>query len=303
MARPYEGHAKEIGSAMPERIFQASCTAHSVGNALIEIGHADWPRRQAIRVFHPKRHVLSFSLTPPTQPSHISYEGVWPRGQFAAIGKVALFPSGIPFLGRYAGGPQSLLCCHIPLEHFDGLAGRRGDWSAQQLLAATDLSSNFAIRANLQRLADEMLAPGRASEMLIESLLATVLVDVVRHIDGATTRDDRVGKLAVWQMRRIEERLAELAAGAPSLAQLAASCGIGTRQLMRAFKATTGRTVHEHVSTLQLAQARALLAKTELPLKQIALRLGYRHAASFSVAFRRACGETPSSFRRRQRKN
>lgn len=292
-----------IRSAVPGRIFQASCTAHSVGNALIEIGHADWPRRQIIRVFHPKRHVLSFSLTPSTQPSHINYEGVWPRGQFAPIGKVALFPSGMPFLGRYAGGPQSLLCCHIPRKHFDGLAGYRGDWSAQQLLAATDLSSNFAIRANLQRLAEEMLAPGCASEILIESLLATVLVDVVRHIDGITTREDRVGKLAVWQMRRIEERLAELATGIPSLAELAASCGIGTRQLMRAFKVTTGRTVHEHLSTLQLAQARALLGKTELPLKQIALQLGYRHAASFSVAFRRACGETPSNFRRRQRKN
>lgn len=46
-----------------------------------------------------------------------------------------------------------------------------------------------------------------------------------------------------------------------------------------------------------------LPANTDLPLKRIALQVGYRHTASFSVAFRRACGETPSSFRSRQRKN
>jgi len=55
------------------------------------------------------------------------------------------------------------------------------------------------------------------------------------------------------------------------------------------------------VSALQLAQARVLLAKTDQPLKRIALQLGYRQPASFSVAFRRARGETPSSFRNRQR--
>lgn len=303
MARPHEGREKEIRSVMAGRIFRASCTARSVGNAIIEIGQAEWPRRHDIRAFHPERHVLSFSLTPPTQPSHISYEGIWPRGQFAAIGKVALFPSGMPFVGRYAGGPQSLLCCRIPRRHFDGLAGHRGDWSARQLLAATDLSSNLSIRMNLQRLAEEVLAPGLASEALIESLLATVLVDVVRHIERPGISENRAGKLAAWQMRRIEERLADLAAGTPSLAELAASCDIGARQLMRAFKATTGKTVHEHVSALQLVQARALLAETDLPLKRIALQLGYRQPASFSVAFRRACGETPSSFRSRQQKN
>lgn len=126
MARPHERYGREISSAVQRRVFQASGAARSVGKALIEIGQADWPQRQAIRVFHPRRHVLSFSLTAPAQPSHVSYEGVWPRGQFAVIGKVALFPSGMPFLGRYSGGPQSLLCCHIPCEQFDGLTGRHG---------------------------------------------------------------------------------------------------------------------------------------------------------------------------------
>ncbi|AMN46203.1 hypothetical protein ACG33_03595 [Steroidobacter denitrificans] len=302
MARPHEGREKEIRSVMTGRIFRASCTAHSVGNAVIEIGHAEWPKRQDIRIFHPERHVLSFSLTAPRQPSHISYEGIWPQGQFATVGKVALFPSGMPFVGRYAGGPQSLLCCHIPKKHFDGLTGHlQGDWSARQLLAATDLSSNPSIRVNLQRLAEEMQAPGLASEALIEALLATVLIDVIRHIERHGITENRTGQLAAWQLRRIEERLADLAAGVPSLTELASSCGIGTRQLMRTFKATTGKTVHEHVTAQQLAQARVFLAKTDLPLKRIALQLGYRHPASFSVAFRRAYGETPSNFRNRQR--
>jgi AraC family transcriptional regulator len=167
-------------------------------------------------------------------------------------------------------------------------------------MAAIDITAS-SVQATLLRIAQEMVNPGLAGALLIEGLINTLLVDVARYLDGGErATPGHAGRLARWQMRRIEERLENLAGGLPSLEELGGLCGIGPRQLMRAFRATTGATVYDRLRTLQLARARLLLARTDMPLKRIAHELGYAHAASFSAAFRRDCGETPGSFRRRQ---
>ena len=69
--------------------------------------------------------------------------------------------------------------------------------------------------------------------------------------------------------------------------------------LMRAFKASTGLTIHAYVEQVRLAKAKALLSDTDIQLKEIAFRLGFSNAANFSAAFRKSAGESPREFRRR----
>lgn len=68
---------------------------------------------------------------------------------------------------------------------------------------------------------------------------------------------------------------------------------------MRAFKASTGLTIHAYVEQVRLAKAKALLSDTDIQLKEIAFRLGFSNAANFSAAFRKSAGESPREFRRR----
>ncbi|AMN46234.1 AraC family transcriptional regulator [Steroidobacter denitrificans] len=268
---------------------------------LLEMKSVPWPSPWECRTCYPDEHVIVYSVTPMPERTEVNYEGVWPKNQFVAHGTVAFFPAGLPFVGRSVGGSNCLLRCGIPTNYFEELIQLDGRWTARQLMATADITA-LSVQSTLRRIAEEIVNPGLASALLIEGLINTLLVDITRHLDGwAHTTPERVGKLAHWQMQRIEERLENLAGGLPNLEDLGDLCGIGSRQLMRAFQATTGTTVYEHIRALQLVRARRLLVRSDLPLKQIAYELGYAHAASFSAAFRRESGETPGNFRRRQR--
>ena len=82
-----------------------------------------------------------------------------------------------------------------------------------------------------------------------------------------------------------------------NVTELAALCGISTRHLRRLFKQTTKQTLHEYVRDAWVAKAKSLLCDTELPLKEITSRIGFTDPSSFSMAFRRATGAAPRTFR------
>ena len=84
-----------------------------------------------------------------------------------------------------------------------------------------------------------------------------------------------------------------------STEDLARRVACSPRQLRRAFAEITGTTVRTFVTDVRLSNAKQLLATTDMPVKEIARRVGYSRANAFTKAFRRLHGESPSDFRRR----
>lgn len=72
--------------------------------------------------------------------------------------------------------------------------------------------------------------------------------------------------------------------------------------LQRHFKNAYGVTVMEYVRQRRMAQAGAVIAKSELPIDHVAEQAGYRHTENFITAFRRHYGKTPADFRRQHRR-
>jgi AraC family transcriptional regulator len=70
------------------------------------------------------------------------------------------------------------------------------------------------------------------------------------------------------------------------------------RQLSRSFRASQGRSLGDYISAVRIERARKMLA-TDQSIKAIGLTLGFSSPSSFSFAFRRATGETPSDYRTR----
>src|SRR3546814_4985578 len=68
-----------------------------------------------------------------------------------------------------------------------------------------------------------------------------------------------VGGLAVWQLRLIDERIAGDPLP-PSLNELAQLCGISPRHLTRAFRASRGCSIGEHLAAHRIEQSRQMLA-------------------------------------------
>ena len=61
------------------------------------------------------------------------------------------------------------------------------------------------------------------------------------------------------------------------------------------------RTIHGEIRRLQIERAKQLVTATDLPLKQVAVRAGFRNVQYMTSLFRRHLGQTPAEYRRRSR--
>jgi len=69
----------------------------------------------------------------------------------------------------------------------------------------------------------------------------------------------------------------------------------------RMFKLATGLAPHAYITRQRMGRARDLLATTDLPLLEVAARVGYQTQAHFTGVFHRYVGTTPRVYRLQHR--
>src|ERR687884_241168 len=82
------------------------------------------------------------------------------------------------------------------------------------------------------------------------------------------------------------------------LDDVARAIATSSRQLQRVFSELAGSAFREELAAVRMQHGAALLLTTDLPVADIARRVGYRQAAQFAKAFRRHHGVSPSGLRR-----
>ncbi|HEY2147833.1 MAG TPA: helix-turn-helix transcriptional regulator, partial [Pirellulales bacterium] len=93
----------------------------------------------------------------------------------------------------------------------------------------------------------------------------------------------------------------EWSGDAPSKNELCKRLAISRRSLEQRFRSAVGRSPMEEIRRLNLERAAEMLVATAEPIKSIALACGFSSLVHLSVAFRRAYGISPRSFRGRGR--
>jgi AraC family transcriptional regulator of adaptative response / methylphosphotriester-DNA alkyltransferase methyltransferase len=86
-----------------------------------------------------------------------------------------------------------------------------------------------------------------------------------------------------------------------NLDRVARRLATSRRQLQRAFAEAGGTSFRDELARVRMQHARELLAADELPVRQVAVRVGYQQPAQFAKSFRRYHGEPPSAYRRANR--
>ncbi|HET6526987.1 AraC family transcriptional regulator [Sphingopyxis sp.] len=86
-----------------------------------------------------------------------------------------------------------------------------------------------------------------------------------------------------------------------TVAEVARRSGLGKAKLTQGFREMYKCTVAEAVSERRLSHARTLLSLSDLPISSIGYRCGYQSNASFTRAFARRFGMTPTDMRRREK--
>jgi len=95
----------------------------------------------------------------------------------------------------------------------------------------------------------------------------------------------------------IQDRACE-GIGVPDVAD---AVGISRSTLERKYEAATGRTVYDDIRRIRIERARQLLLTTNLPLKQVAARSGFKYVTYLSAVFCRHYGCTPAKWREQAR--
>jgi AraC-like DNA-binding protein len=126
-------------------------------------------------------------------------------------------------------------------------------------------------------------------------------LDSIGCVRPSAPPDYSIGGLAPRALQRVREYVEEHLSENIELETLADIAGLSKWHFARAFKESVGTPPHFYLVQRRLERAQQLLAETDLPLAQIALKIGFSDQSHFSRRFRTVLGLTPRSFRRSKR--
>jgi len=106
------------------------------------------------------------------------------------------------------------------------------------------------------------------------------------------------GGLAPWQRRAVVEYIEEHLGEPIALATLAALARLSPHYFCRAFKQSFGVPPHRFHTSRRMEQAKTLLAKPSSSVTEVGLTMGFQETSSFTVAFHKTTGLTPTAYRR-----
>lgn len=82
-----------------------------------------------------------------------------------------------------------------------------------------------------------------------------------------------------------------------SIAELAIYSGMNREKLTNSFKSLFGQTIYTYYLTKRMELAKNSLVGSNLPIKLISKKAGYRSTTNFSIAFKKFYGITPAQMR------
>jgi AraC-like DNA-binding protein len=140
---------------------------------------------------------------------------------------------------------------------------------------------------------------GRESLAYFEALGAVLMHELLRLSGGDVPGQAPArGGLAAWQQRVVSAYIEEHLSEHISLATLASLARLSPYHFSRAFKQSFGVPPHRYHTYRRIERAKTLLERHVLSVTDIGLRLGFNEASSFTTAFRKITGLTPSRYHR-----
>lgn len=247
-------------------------------------------------IYHSDSHCfLEYVL----QPEH-DLKGAYPkRIDQRPAGQLVFIPPGATLEWRWASGCQHTITCMFDPSRLGVLGAYPWEWGHVDLSSTLDIRSDYLVMG-MRKLGEEARAPGFASELQIESTL-TLMAFELRKQFMANRRciSPVTGRLSETQLRRVRDYVHGHLGSELNHLDIARACEINPRALSELFRNTIGVTLRHYIANARVMRARGLLANRELLIKQVGYDCGFRGAAAFGAAFRKATGMTPTEYRQR----
>lgn len=198
----------------------------------------------------------------------------------------------------YMYGPHECLAMGLPYRRLMELMPERlprdGDFGA---VHTRELDNPF-ILSLLNELWNEGNAGNLQGALFAQGALTALAATLLRLSSAAPIPSPVRGGLAPWQVRRAKEHIAGLLDQDIRLTDVAAEVGLSPFHFARAFKSSLAMPPYRYQMRLRVEKACELLASTDLPITEIAFRVGYQSSQALARVFAREMGTTPSAWRR-----
>jgi AraC-like DNA-binding protein len=139
-----------------------------------------------------------------------------------------------------------------------------------------------------------------AREVVLSRLLEVLLIEALRSTAGTNASPGLVRGLADSRLAAALRGMHERPTYAWTVAGLAKAAALSRSTFFERFSRAVGVTPMDYLLTWRMALAKGLLRRNEGRMAEIAERVGYSSASTFSVAFTRHGGRPPSQYAREQ---
>jgi AraC family transcriptional regulator len=247
--------------------------------------------------FRAPRHLLIMSERGERDDGETLVEGL-PRSTLRKFSrKLSFVPAG----HRYFGWQKPRALARVTYFYIDP----RGPGMDPELnFAETEFKPRlFFFEGDLWETAQKLKAQAQSStsdqRQYAEVLGVVLMHELLRLNNGTVAAEPSLrGGLAGWQRKRVAQYMQEHLSEGITLARLAGMAGLSQFHFVRSFKQSFGLPPHRYLSSLRMEKATSLLANPAASVTQIAFNLGFSETSSFTSAFRKHTGLTPTAYRR-----
>ena len=172
-------------------------------------------------------------------------------------------------------------------------------WAALPGLEAGFAAQGIIVWDTALKLKTLMESAGADNRLYLEALGTVLAHELVRLNAGTPRIETQVrGGLAAWQERTVRSYIEEHVTEHIRLATLAQLVRLSPYYFCRAFKQSVGLPPHRYHNDRRIELAKTLLAKPMSSVTDVGLAIGFSETSSFTAAFRKTTGLTPTAFRR-----
>jgi len=147
---------------------------------------------------------------------------------------------------------------------------------------------------------DESSEQRPAREVVLAHLLQVVLIEALRSTSRTGASRGLMRGLADVRLAAAIRAMHEAPARAWTIAELAKRAALSRSSFFERFSRAVGVAPMEYLLSWRMALAKDMLRRNQQTVAEIADRVGYSSASTFSVAFTRQVGQPPSHYARDQ---
>ncbi|WP_200935709.1 AraC family transcriptional regulator [Rhodanobacter sp. Soil772] len=140
------------------------------------------------------------------------------------------------------------------------------------------------------------LRPGR--DLVLGRLVEVLLIEALRTTSGEDAPPGLLRGLADARLAPAMKQMHGQVARSWTMAQLAKKAALSRSAFFKRFTRTVGLPPMEYLLAWRMVVAKDLLRRHDIGLTEVAERVGYSSASTFSAAFNRHVGQPPSRYAR-----